>query len=138
MRKINEELDLSRETLEIDIDSPVFEGMLKDLNKEIQRAILKVYDREFEVGEISLKLSLEIPEGFETIPKANKYGEVINETYKYRKPIFKHNLTTTFKKTFKNDGGYTDKRDVQLIDGKFVAVPITQPQMSIYDLVNEG
>jgi len=59
---------------------------------------------------------------------------MVNETYKYRRPRFKHNVTTTLKKQFKQEGLYTEEKDVQFIDGKYVAVPIVSPQISVYDL----
>ena len=60
MIKIDEKVDLSRKALEIDIESPIFNSMLHDLNLEIKRVIEKVYNEEFENGEISLKLKLDI------------------------------------------------------------------------------
>lgn len=134
MQKIDERVDLSRKVLEIGMDSPVFNCLLKDLDKEIQRCIKKVYDEEFESGEISLKLSIEIPKAFKTIPKTNEYGELINETYKYRKPLFEHKVTTTLKKQFKQEGIYTEDRDVKYEDGKFFATPIKDPQICIDDI----
>lgn len=134
MIKIDEKRDLSKEVLDIDIESPVFYAMLKDLNKEIQRCIRKVYDEEFESGEISLKLSIEIPDAFEIIPKENEFGEMINETFKYRQPYFEHKVTTSLKKQFKQEGFYGEKRDIQYKDGKFVAIPIKDAQIHIDDM----
>lgn len=96
MRKIREEIDLSRQVLEIDIESPVFNGMLHDLNKEIRRGVDKVYDEEFESAEITVKLTLEIPQAYKHIPTTNEDGELVNETYLYRKPYFKHKISTVF------------------------------------------
>ncbi|WP_346888317.1 hypothetical protein [Clostridium sp. UBA1056] len=135
MNKISEKLDLSRKVLDIDIESPVFNCMLHDLNMEIERVIKQVYDEKFEGGEITLKLSIEIPNGYETIPKTDEFGEMINETYKYRKPVFEHKVTTTLKKQYKNEGIFNEKRDIQFKDGKFIAVPIKRSQMHIDDLI---
>lgn len=134
MKKISENVDLSKKVLEIDIESPVFNSMLHDLNKEIRRGIDKVYDEEFEVAEITVKLTLEIPQAYKQIPKTNEFGELINETYLYRRPRFEHKVTTTFKKQFKQEGLYTEEKEVQFIDGKYVAVPIDDPQVSVYDI----
>ncbi|WP_275541114.1 hypothetical protein [Clostridium tetani] len=38
-KKIYEEVDISKKVLKIDIESPVFNAMLNDINKEIQRCI---------------------------------------------------------------------------------------------------
>lgn len=134
MQKIDERVDISRKVLEIDVESPIFEGMLNDVNKEIQRVIKKVYNEEFGSGEIALKLTIEIPNAIKIIPKVDEYGEMINETYQYRKPIFEHKITSTLKKQYKQEGCYTDERDVKLEGDKFVAIPVEDAQISIYDL----
>lgn len=133
-KKIYEEVDISKKVLKIDIESPVFNAMLNDTNKEIQRCIKKVYDEEFESGEITIKLNISIPETFKTIPKVDEFGELINETYKYRRPVFKHNITSTLKKQFKQEGIYTEEKDVKYEDGEFIVVPIKDPQISIDDI----
>lgn len=133
MYKIDEREDLSRKVLEIDIESPIFSEALKNLNSEIQRVIGQVFNEEFESGEITLKLSIEIPEGYETVPKQGEPGELLTETFKYRKPFIKHNVSTTLKKQYKKDGVYTDKRDIQFKNGKYVAVPIKEAQMKLFE-----
>ncbi|KHO36703.1 hypothetical protein OR62_11120 [Clostridium tetani] len=133
-KKIYEEVDISKKVLKIDIESPVFNAMLNDINKEIQRCIKKVYDEEFESGEITIKLNISIPETVKIIPKVNEFGELINETYEYRRPVFKHNITSTLKKQFKQEGIYTEEKDVKYEDGEFIVVPIKDPQMSIDDI----
>lgn len=133
MRKIAENIDLSKKVLDIDIDSPIFNQMLGQLNDEILRCIRKVYDKDFAGGEIALKLSVEIPETFKIIPKVDEEtGEIINETYVYRSPRFEHKIATTLKKQYKNEGVYTDEREVKFEDDKFIAVPIKDPQMKMF------
>lgn len=39
-----------------------------------------------------------------------------------------------FKKQFNQDGMYTEEKEVKLIDGKYVAVPIVNPQLSFEDM----
>lgn len=131
MDKVDERIDLSRKVLGIDIDSPVFNCLLQDLNKEIQRCIKKVYEEEFEVGEVTVKLSLEIPEAFKTIPRVDEFGEIINDTYRYRQPRFEHKVTSVLKKQYRQEGIYQEERDVKFEDGKFVAVPIKDSQVRI-------
>lgn len=134
MYKIDEKLDLSKKVLDININSEVFSGMLQDVNAEILRCITDVYDEKFEAGEITLKLNICLPNDYEEFPTVDEYGEEVIKTFKYRKPVFEHKVTTTLKKQYKRDGGYSDKRDIQFKDGKFVAVPIKEAQMSIEDI----
>ncbi|MPN22132.1 hypothetical protein SDC9_169515 [bioreactor metagenome] len=133
MIKVDEKIDLSKRVLDIDIESPVFNAMRSDLNKEVLRCIRKVYDEEFEGGEVTLKLSIEIPEAFKIIPRVNEFGELINETYRFRQPKFEHKITSTLKKQFKQEGIYREERDVKFEDGKFIAVPIKDAQISLLD-----
>ena len=133
MIKIDEKLDLSKRILEIDIESPIFNSMLHDLNLEIKRVIEKVYDEEFETGEISLKLKLNIKNEYKEYPKENDFGELFNETYKYRKPYFEHQVSTTLKKQYKQEGVYTEEKEVKFEDGQYYVVPILEPQTSLFD-----
>ena len=133
MIKINENLDLSKQVLTIDIDSPVFASMLGDLNGEIQRVIKKVFDGEFESGEISIKLNIEIPESYKSFARTDSYGELVNDTYKYKRPDFQHKVTSTLKKKYEQKGGFTGEREVVFLDGEYVARPLIQDQMTLED-----
>lgn len=129
-----ENMDFSKRVLEISIESEVFSGMLRDINLEIQRCIHQVYEEKFESGEINLKLTIELPEAHENYPVIDEGGEASILEFKYRKPVFGHKVTTTLKKQYKRDGGYCDKRDIQLKDGRFIAIPIEDPQVAIDEL----
>lgn len=134
MNKISEKLDLSRKVLEIDIESPIFDEMRGALDKQIQKVIQLVYDGNFQSGEVSLKLNIELPTHYKTMPEVDsETGEMIEREYKYKRPVFEHKLTTTLKKQFKDEGSYSDERDVQLIDGHFIAVPFKKNQISLFD-----
>lgn len=119
--------------LEIDIDSPVFKTMLADLNKEIKRVIEKVHEGSFESGEISLKLSLSQIEDHKEYPKMDDLGFEESEIYCYKKPHFKHTVSTTLKKQYKEDGIYSEDRELKKIDDKYVLVPVQDPQMNLLD-----
>lgn len=133
MEKVSEMIDLSKKVLEVDINSPIFNSMLHDLNKEIKRVIDKMYDEEFEAGEITLKLAIAIPEAYKVFPKETSSGEVINETYKYRKPYFEHKVTSTLKKQYKQEGIYTEEKEIKFENGQYFIVPIVEPQISMFD-----
>lgn len=134
MNKISEKLDLSRKVLDIDVESPMFDEMRGSLDKQIQKVIQLVYDGNFQSGEISLKLNIELPTHYKTMPEVDsETGEMVEREYKYKRPVFEHKLTTTLKKQFKDEGSYSDERDVQLIDGHFIAVPFKKNQISLFD-----
>lgn len=133
MIKVNEKIDLSNKVLEIDIESPIFTIMLHDLNMEIKRAVGKIFERDFEGGEITLKIKVEIPDAYKEYPKTDRYGNSTTETYRYRKPRFEHAVTTTLKKQYKQEGIYAEDRDIKFVDGQYLACPIQDPQISVFD-----
>ena len=135
MQKVSEKVDLSKKVLEIDIQSPIFNCMLHDLNREIQRVVNKVYEEEFEAGEINVKLVLTIPSAYMTFSKKNEFGETVNENYLFRKPCFEHKVTTTLKKQYKQEGLYTEDKEVKFEDGQYIVVPIIAPisQLELFD-----
>ena len=133
MIRVSENVDLSKQVLTIDIDSPVFASMLGDLNGEIQRVIKKVFNEEFESGEINLKLNIEIPESYKSYARTNDDGELVNDTYKYKKPDFQHKVTSTLKKKYEQKGSFTGEREVIFLDGEFLARPLMQEQMMLED-----
>lgn len=132
MRKVSENIDLSKKVLEIDIESPIFNEMLQDLNNEIVRVIDKIYRGEFEGGEVGLKLSLSIVDDYKEIT-VERFGEIIKETYAYKKPYFEHKVNSTLKKQYKIEGIYTEEKEVVFEDGQYIVKPIIEPQLNMFD-----
>lgn len=135
MRKVDEKVDLSKKVLDIQIDSPIFEQMLNELNAEIGRSIKKVYDNDFVGGDVTLKISLEVPESYKNFPCTDPVtGELINRTYMYRQLRFKYKVTNVLKKQFVQEGEFMEERELkEQADGSFVAVPLDNPQLSMLD-----
>jgi len=138
MRKISELLDLSKSVLDIDIESPVFNGLLNDLDKEIQRVVQSVYNGDFASGEISLKLELKIRDAYKEIPSEDIHGNVINEKYEYKKPNFEHKITSTLKKQYNQKGCYDENKEVVWddINKKYIVQPLMDPQIKFYEFEN--
>jgi len=138
MRKISEMVDLSKRVLDIDIESPVFNGLLNDLDKEIQRVVQSVYNGDFASGEISLKLELKIRDAYKEIPSEDINGNVINEKYEYKKPNFEHKITSTLKKQYNQKGCYDENKEVVWddINKKYIVQPLMDPQIKFYEFEN--
>ena len=100
--------------LEMNLESPIFDELREQFDKAIKDAIKVVYNREFADAEITLKLSIELPETFRNMPKINDEGEEVFEPYKYRIPNFKHKVTTALKKQYVEEGQFRDDREVRL------------------------
>src|SRR5699024_6924899 len=94
----------------------------------------QVYDEEFEGGEFTLKLNLTLPYAFKEFPREDENGEMINELYKYKQPRFEHRITTTLKKQYKREGLYLDDKEVKFEDGQYIATPIEDPQIDIFEM----
>ncbi|URZ06456.1 hypothetical protein [Clostridium felsineum] len=135
MVQIGEKEDLSRAVLNVDLNSPIFKTMIRKLNDQIKKVLIKVYNEEFESGDISLKLTLTVPTQYKDFPvESNIPGEPPTmKTYEYKALQFKSNITTTLKKTNKIDNEYRSEKELKNNDGEFVEVPIEDPQISLFD-----
>lgn len=128
-------MDLSKKVLGVDINSPIFEYVLSELNEQLVEVIKKVYDGEFESGDISLKFTLSVPSYIKEFPAVNEVGEDVVKEYKYKALHFKHDITTTLKKVGKTKGEYYGEKELkQNDDGEFVEVPLKDPQIGIFDV----
>lgn len=123
--------ELDREVLEIELQSPIFNGMREQLGEAIQEAFEKVFNKEFEAGEIALKLSVSMPETYKEIPVENRItGEIVKEKKPYRYPRLKFTVTTNFKKKNKAEGQYVDcDRKIELDDDVFIIKKVEDAQM---------
>ena len=119
--------------LEININSSIFESMLTDLDKEIKRVVEKIYNEEFESGEITLKLNLSQIEDHKEYPKKDELGFEESEIYWYKKPYFKHSVSTSLKKQYKQQGELIPDAEIKLIDEQYLLVPVREPQLSLLD-----
>jgi len=139
MEKVRENVDLSKQVLDIDVESPIFKQMMTDLNQEVKRVIEKVFNQEFESGDINLKLNLDIINGYQEYYDTDETtGEQIEEVYRYKKPLFKHTVTSTLQKKYKNEGGYSEDKEVIFEDGQYKVKPIINPQLNIEDFIKEA
>ncbi|MBV4446646.1 hypothetical protein KM799_08525 [Clostridium tyrobutyricum] len=137
MKKINEKVNFSKQVLGVNIDSPIFQDMINDLNKQIVNVVKQVYDEKFESGDIALKLTLSVPTLTKRFPAENDMGEPTVEKYEYKALQFDHKITTTLKKVDKEDGEYFGEKELKKDDlGNFIESPIEDPQLSMFDKVN--
>lgn len=135
MRKVDEREDLSRKVLEVDISSPIFEKVLKQFNYQIIEVIKKVYNKEFESGDITLKLTLEVPSRFKEFPVQDVISEQPTvKVYEYKALSFNHSINTTLKKVDKISGSYYGEKELEKDDeGNFIEKPIEDPQLNMFE-----
>lgn len=124
---------MSRKVLDVSIDSPVFQPMLKNLDKKIIEVIKQVYSGDFESGDIALKLKLETPMTAKNFPYEGDNGEPKVKEYEYKALQFEHKISTTLKRVDKDGGRYYGEKELKEEDGHFIEVPVEEPQISIFD-----
>lgn len=126
---------LERQSESIDLQSEMFKGMLQNLNIAIHEVVKQVYLEDFESGDVTLKLTIDIVNMSKLIPKYDIFsGEVIQDTYHFRKPSIKHTVTTTLQKKEKFDGGYNADKELVMIDDVLYTKSIPEAQMTMEEL----
>jgi hypothetical protein len=135
MRQISEKVDLSKKVLEVDVESPIFEKMFKQFNYSLIEVIKKVYDGDFESGDVTLKLTLEVPRRFKEFPVEGDIGEQPTvKMYEYKALDFNHSVSTTLKKVDKVSGSYYGEKELEKdTEGNFIEKPIEDPQITMFD-----
>lgn len=116
---------------EVNIDSPLFKESLNLLDREIKRVIEKLYDEEFRAGEVTLKLSIGLEEDYKEYPVRDELGFNDFEKVYFNKPVIEHNVGTTLKKSYREKGSISLDNELKKIDGKFVLVPVKDPQLDM-------
>lgn len=120
-------------TFVLDVNSPAMESAVKSLDMMLKRCLNQLMEGNFEGGEITLKLDVNVEPSVEWFPTVDKYtGENTSTAYKYRKPSIKHKATMQLKQKDECSGAYTGKVEIKEIDGDFVVFPIEDRQTSLF------
>lgn len=133
MQELSEKVDISKKVLGVDINSPIFQAMFNELNLQMVEVIKKVYDKKFESGDITLKITLKVPTRIKEFPGVNEIGEDVVKEYKYRSLYFKNDITTTLKKVDKTSSEYYGEKELKKDDDGFKEIPTENPQVSLFD-----
>jgi len=121
--------------LEFSIHSPVFEDFKTDINENIQACMKEVYAGNFEGGEISAKISIELGYGYEHYPATDENGEISDKVYQYRKPVMEHKITLTLKKRHETKGKYNaEGMELKADDDRFILAEVAKAQLSFVDM----
>ena len=120
-------------TFVLDVNSPAMESAVKSLDMMLKRCLNQLMEGNFEGGEITLKLDVNVEPSVEWFPTVDKYtGENTSTPYEYRKPSIKHKATMQLKQKDECSGAYTGKVEIKEIDGDFVVFPIEERQTSLF------
>ena len=120
-------------TFVLDVNSPAMESAVKSLDMMLKRCLNQLMEGNFEGGEITLKLDVNVEPSVEWFPTVDKYtGENTSTPYEYRKPSFKHKATMQLKQKDECSGAYTGKVEIKEIDGDFVVFPIEDRQTRLF------
>lgn len=120
-------------TFILNVNSPAMESAVKSLDMMLKRCLNQLMEGNFEGGEITLKLDVNVEPSVEWFPTVDKYtGENTSTPYEYRKPSIKHKATMQLKQKDECSGAYTGKVEIKEIDGDFVVFPIEDRQTSLF------
>ena len=121
-----------RKPQEINLQSDAFEGMRNNLDLAIHEVISKIFNEEFESGDIALKLTIEIPKVATMIPTANPVtGEIEAKPYDFLRPSFKFAVTTTLQQKYKSEGLYAPDKELVADDDEYYIVSLPKTQMTM-------
>lgn len=126
-------MDTRNQVLEVNINSPIFRAMLDDTNKEIRRVLNDVYQEKFDGGEITIKLKLGVREATEELPTVNSDGEMDTEDYSYRYLRVDHTVTSTLKKSYKQEGYYCEPKELEYTGTEFIVKPLPKNQIGFFE-----
>ena len=105
--------------MEININSPIFEDLLQNLNIAILKCVKEIHDGKFESGDISAKISIEFARDF--VENETKGSDNTNRGREYLRPDINHKVTLTLKEKIKADGGYSANKALEKNeDGRFI------------------
>lgn len=119
---------------EIHFDSLVFEDTRRLLGLALEKVLTKVYDGEFESGDITLKISLSIFDDYTNLPGEDPLtGDTIETPYEYRRPSIESIITTTMKKVGKLKTAFCPAMEIKQHEGAYVIQELPKTQISIDD-----
>lgn len=120
-------------TFVLDVNSPAMESAVKSLDMMLKRCLNQLMEGNFEGGEITLKLDVNVEPQVEWFPTVDEYtGENTSTPYEYRKPSIKHKATMQLKQKDECSGAYTGKVEIKEINGDFVVFPIEDRQTRLF------
>lgn len=130
MGNIYNQMNEHLEEVPLNIYSPIFKDMLEQLDKELQRVLINVYEGKFESGDVKLSLKVEINEAILEIPTTdNDTGEIVTKPKCYRKPKFEYKTNSTLNKKHEIKGEYDERREIVFEDERFIARSLYDPQV---------
>lgn len=130
MGNIYNQMNDHLEEVPLNIYGPIFKDMLEQLDKELQRVLINVYEGKFESGDVKLSLKVEINEAILEIPTTdNDTGEIVTKPKCYRKPKFEYKTNSTLNKKHEIKGEYDERREIVFEDERFIARSLYEPQV---------
>lgn len=126
---------LNEEVQEVNILNEMFKPMLESADAALKKVMNEVYGENFQGGEITIKLKIEIPEDYQEIPTVNDDGEIIPIKYRYKTPVFDYKVNTTLNKKYKADGSYRTNKELIEEDGVFKLRPLEEHQVKMDDVI---
>ncbi|MCL2215788.1 MAG: hypothetical protein FWB91_02080 [Defluviitaleaceae bacterium] len=125
---------------ELTAQSEAFEDFNAHLNHRIKKCLYELYEGNFEGGEISAKISIELCDSTQEVYVQNESGEEETTTKYFRTPQIESKVTLTLKKRTEAKATFSKKTLELKFDkesGRFTLAEIPQMQMKLTDIEEE-
>lgn len=114
------------------IESPFYVDMRALFNEKLAELLMELDGGEFSEGDIALKLTIGIGVGMENVPQDDyDAGGQRQKSFEFKKPGAEWEARLTLKKTSKDKGQYQERRAFKCRDGRYIAIPVKEAQVSI-------
>lgn len=121
----------------INFESEIFYSTRNSLNFAIKSILEKCYSREFESGDVTIKINISVLDDYVELPAEDETGEISSALYEYRRPAFKSSIGTSLKKTSKREECYFPNAELKKVDDDFALFELPKAQIELQDLYSE-
>ena len=120
---------------EVNVNSPIFEEFICNLNTAILKCLSEMHADNFSGGDISAKISIEVERACELFPAGlDENGREKTKAYHYKKPAIEHKVTLTLKKREEAKGSYSEDLELKQDDERFILSEVRRAQMTLEEM----
>ena len=119
------------------IESPIYADVRSMANIKLAELLAEIQSGDFNGGDLTIKI-FDMQTAAQEITVQDEGGEAADSARYYRNPTFEYAIAATLKKTAKDKGRYSEKRQFEMCDGRFLAAPVPSPQMTMDEITRKG
>jgi hypothetical protein len=120
------------EGIKIELEGHIFDDMRDKFNSHLINVLAELRAGNFEEADVNLKLTVSLPKVAKEVIDEDEIGTESKATVYYNKPIFEHEIKSTFKRSTKDKGIYNENVALKVNeDGELVIVQVQSAQMTM-------